>query len=67
MSDDPFAILDGGTPKPPEDYEEVGGAFTCQVGGCWSTVGEAKYFTASKLLTWKCKNGHISKIEGFEL
>lgn len=49
------------------DFELVGGAFTCQIAGCWKVVNEAKYFADAKLLTWKCPDDHISKITGFNL
>jgi hypothetical protein len=53
----------------PEDifWEEVGGAFSCQEPGCYNVSGEAKYADEEKLLTWKCTDGHISKIEGFHI
>lgn len=56
--------------KAPEDkivWEEVEGAFSCQEKGCYKTVGEAKYSDENQLLTWKCPEGHISKIEGFHI
>lgn len=48
-------------------WEEVGGAFSCQEDGCFKVSGEAKYSDEHSLLTWKCEDGHISKIEGFHI
>ena len=61
----PFDKLGPVSKRPVEQFEIVGGAFTCQRNDCWSTVYEAKYFEDALLLTWKCDEGHISKIEDF--
>lgn len=45
--------------------EEVTGAFSCQERGCYEVARSARYLEEVKLLTWKCSDGHISKIEGF--
>lgn len=47
--------------------EEVGGAFTCQVRDCWSTVSRARYLEEIKVLTWKCEEGHINQVEDFRI
>lgn len=62
----PFEILNRPRLENPQG-EEVEGAFTCQERGCWDTVHTARYLEEVKLLTWKCSNGHYSKIEGFEI
>lgn len=49
------------------EFEIVGGRFTCQERGCWEPTHEAKYFEDARLLTWKCPDGHISKITDFDL
>jgi len=54
-------------PKPEEQFELIGGRFTCQRDDCWEAAHEAKYFEDALLLTWKCPAGHISKILDFEL
>lgn len=57
-----------GKPNPSEIFwEEVGGAFSCQEQGCYNVTGEAKYSDETRLLTWKCQDGHISKIEDFHI
>ena len=48
-------------------WEEVGGAFSCQERECWAVATVAKYSDENSLLTWKCPEGHISKIEGFHI
>lgn len=59
----PFASL--GQPSPDEvEYEEVSGAFTCEE--CWDVVHTAKHIESVSVLTWICKHGHVSKIEGFQ-
>lgn len=45
--------------------EEVEGAFSCQEDGCWNVAQEARYLEEIEVLTWKCKDGHISKLKGF--
>jgi len=68
MTDNPFANLGNDKPKTlPQNYEEVGGAFTCQSIGCWDVVHEAKYFDMEHLLTWKCKQGHINHVQDIVL
>ena len=47
--------------------EEVGGAFSCQEIGCYSTVTTARYLEEVEVLTWQCADGHINKIEGFKI
>jgi len=54
-------------PKSAEQFEEVGGSFECQYGGCGEVVHDAKYFHVAKLLAWVCSNGHKSFIEDFRL
>lgn len=46
------------------EYDEWGGAFSCQYQDCWEVASIAKYIKAEKLLVWQCKKGHISRIEG---
>ena len=46
--------------------EEVGGTFFCQERGCYEVVRIARYIGEAQVLTWKCKNDHISKMEDFE-
>lgn len=60
----PFEEMGRPRLKEPEG-EEVTGAFSCQERGCYSTVTTARYLEEVKVLTWKCSEGHISKIEGF--
>lgn len=53
-----------------EDVEEIEfidlpGTFQCQV--CDKICDDAKYGPMSKVLTWKCEDGHKSFIEGFML
>lgn len=62
----PFKEMKRPTLAEPEG-EECGGAFSCQERGCYDTVTEARYLREVKILTWICSNGHISKIEGFEI
>lgn len=46
--------------------EEVEGQFSCQERGCYEVAREARYLEELKILTWACKYGHVSKIEGYE-
>lgn len=62
----PFKSL--GKPAPQDvGREEVEGAFSCQEEGCWNVAHAAVYFDSESLLTWKCQDNHISKIEGFHI
>lgn len=45
--------------------EEVSGCFSCQERGCYNVVTTARYLEEVKVLTWKCKDGHISEIRDF--
>lgn len=47
--------------------EEVTGQFSCQERGCYNVSKEARYLDEAKILTWKCKDEHVSKIEGFHI
>lgn len=49
------------------DWEEVEGSFACQERGCFKVSGKARYLEEEKLLTWKCSDEHINKIEGFHI
>lgn len=44
---------------------EVPGSFGCQI--CYEQVDGAEYFQVSRVLRWKCSQGHISLIEKFDL
>ena len=43
--------------------EEVGGSFACQEDDCYNVVTTAIYLDEPGLLTWKCQDEHISKID----
>lgn len=47
--------------------EEVGGAFSCQEHGCYSTVTTARYLEKEHILTWKCEAEHINSIKDFKI
>lgn len=49
------------------EYEEVGGAFSCHTQGCYEVASEARYVTVAQVLTWKCKSEHVSFIKDFVL
>lgn len=51
-----------------EDLEsdEWEGQFSCQEKGCNGYALEAKYLKKHKVLTWKCQDGHISKLENVD-
>ena len=62
----PFADL--GKPRLAEQPEEVEGSFSCQTARCYtSPVSEAKYIRQIKMLTWVCPDGHVNRIEDFDL
>lgn len=62
----PFADL--GKPSLTEEPEEVEGGFSCQTARCYtSPVNTAKYIRKIKVLTWECPDGHINRIEDFEI
>lgn len=46
--------------------EEVEGTMFCQEQGCYEVATSGRYIAEASLLTWKCKAGHISKMEDFE-
>lgn len=48
------------------EYDEWGGAFSCQTQGCYNVESIARYLKAERILTWKCKDGHISRIEDID-
>lgn len=60
----PFSSL-GMPDKTNPQGEEVEGQFSCQETDCWRISKEARYLNESKILTWICEEGHISKIEDF--
>lgn len=43
----------------------LGGSFQCQE--CDVCVHEARYLDEISVLTWQCPEGHISKIEKFNI
>lgn len=47
--------------------EEVEGQFSCQEHGCRNFNKVARFIAEAKVLTWQCEDGHISKIEGFDI
>jgi len=54
-------------PKPKDlAYDEWGGQFSCQERYCDGYALVARYFPKSKLLTWECADGHISKMENVD-
>lgn len=57
----------GAPAKVEEKFEIVEGKFSCQRDDCWESAYEAKYFEDVKLLTWRCPDGHLSKILEFDL
>lgn len=55
--------LIGKKPKKMTENEEtffIGGAFSCQV--CNKIVDEAEMDRASAVISWKCSEGHESKV-----
>lgn len=48
------------------EWELWTGSFGCQEKDCWEVATEAKYAPEARLLTWKCPEGHISKIEDYK-
>ena len=63
----PFSEMAGGDLTEQVEWEEVGGAFSCNERGCYKTANEAKYSESKKLLTWVCPAGHTNRIEDFKL
>lgn len=47
--------------------EEVTGAFSCQEDDCYEVASTARYLEEVSMLTWKCKDGHMSRLEDFNL
>lgn len=56
-------------PQPPEDpfknLVKISGSFQCQT--CGECVNNALYNPEKSELGWKCENGHISAIGGFDI
>ena len=48
-----------------EGFEEVDGPLQCQTRDCHEAVPEGLYSESERVLTWRCSNGHISKMENF--
>ena len=48
-------------------FEVVEGRFLCQRDDCWEATNEAKYFEDDQFITWKCPEGHYSKITDFTI
>lgn len=46
--------------------EEIEGTLFCQEQGCYEVATTGRYIAEASLLTWKCKNNHISKMEDFK-
>lgn len=60
----PFESLFNNKPKEEDlQFDEWGGQFSCQSSGCNGYAKVARYFRKTKLLTWQCEDGHISRIE----
>lgn len=47
--------------------EDVQGSFACQDDYCRNVAYKARYVARDSILTWRCLDGHISKIEGFNI
>ena len=62
---DPFDDLAKPRVENPQG-EEIDGTFFCQERGCYGAATTGRYIKEASLLTWKCENGHISKMEDFE-
>lgn len=58
----PFDDL-GHTREPEPEGEEVTGAFSCQGDDCFLVVTTGRYLSANHVLTWKCPEGHLSKVD----
>ena len=52
-------------PEPTYPPLLVDGTYRCQI--CMEDTDVAEYFQASRVLRWKCSQGHISLIEKFDL
>jgi hypothetical protein len=48
-----------------EGFEEVDGPLQCQTKDCKETVMTGLYNETAKVVTWKCSNGHVSRLENF--
>lgn len=49
-----------------EGWEEVDGPMQCQTKGCRLVAQEGKYSETLKIVTWKCPEGHVSRLENYE-
>lgn len=49
----------------PDEGKEVGGVYQCQT--CNEFVTEAVFFAKDKTLKYRCKNDHVSFLEGFKV
>lgn len=45
--------------------EEIEGTLFCQERGCHEVCTTGRYIKEASVLTWQCREGHISKMEGF--
>lgn len=63
MSYNPFK--EAKAAKAASDAVEVDGTFACQF--CYHSVDVAKFIPENQVLTWKCPDGHVSTIEGFNI
>lgn len=53
--------------KPKEvEYDEWGGAFSCQERDCYEVINRARYIKKERILTWKPACGHISVMENVD-
>lgn len=48
-----------------EGFEEVDGPLQCQNRECKEAVQTGLYNETAKVVTWKCSQGHVSRLENF--
>ncbi len=49
-----------------EGWEEVDGPMQCQTRDCRLVASEGKYSESLKIVTWKCSEGHVSRLENYK-
>lgn len=58
-------LATGGASAPPARHQVIDGSFGCM--DCSLDADEAKWYHDSKTIVYVCPEGHVSKIENFNL
>jgi len=58
---DPISFLSSEQSNQNDELVEIEGSFSCPQQGCYETTTVGKFDSSTRVVIWKCINGHNGK------